>query len=92
MYAENLSASTVGTIIGNHCDELRAIGRDIDRPDRMQDAIALSLAFAQERALIANIQAGNWDAYKVVEEEAPLPEFIPDEAYIQAPKQEVLTR
>ena len=57
-YASQLKYADITDIIGAYADDLK-MSRTIG------EAITKSLSFIQERQLIDNINAGNWDSYTV---------------------------
>jgi len=65
MMADKMRHASLSTIIEAHVTTLRA-ATDVN------EAVNISSAFIQERTLIDNVVAGNWDAYTVVpQEEGP---------------------
>lgn len=67
MFADKLVNASASEIISQHMDDLRSVMRGAS-DYKLEDAIALSQEFVNERTLVANIQAENWDAYLVKEE------------------------
>jgi len=61
MYANNLRTATDSEIIAAHIRELRGC-------TNVEQAIQESVSFIDERTLIANVVAGNFEAYAVSDE------------------------
>lgn len=60
--AEQCSKTSVMDIMGEHVNELIQLAKN---PETYEAFVGRSKVFVQERELMDNIQAGNWDAYKV---------------------------
>lgn len=57
-YVDQLVNSSTRSILNDHAEEIRNCGS-------IEKAVQLSVEFVAERTLIANIENGDWDAYKI---------------------------
>lgn len=59
--ADRLSNASLSTIVGQHVDNLNSC-------NNMTEVIKTSIEFVQERDLIQNLVAENWNAYSIKEQ------------------------
>lgn len=59
MYADRLVSAKANAIIDNHIANLHEASENGD----LNGAIEMSISWIQERDLINNVSAGNWDVY-----------------------------
>ena len=69
-YATKLVSVSSSEIIDNHINNLKSIRHTGMQGDRLTNVIKCSTEFVQERQLINNIVAENWNAYEVPTQDA----------------------
>ena len=65
LYATQLNKTSAREIITNHISNLRDIVNEDNVEDKLSKAIVASIEWIQERDLISNVVAENWDVYTV---------------------------
>lgn len=76
MMSEKLVKASSEEVVGQFIDNIRAnclSGKEMSGEERIHTATLLSLEFIQERELIKNISANNWNAYSTLKEEQAIP-------------------
>ena len=67
-WAEGLVKTSPTHIVQSLIHELEAVRESSVESKKVENAISVAIAFANERQLIGSIISDNWDAYKLPEE------------------------